>query len=74
MNDLLRQAHDDTATLRRELVNYGFMTRDRGIYRLSLSRPTRGLTVAQEVDPDEQNVLHRLISGAEPRPPEASGG
>jgi hypothetical protein len=30
VNDLLRPAHDDVATLRRELVDYGFLVRDRG--------------------------------------------
>lgn len=49
VNDMLRQAHDDVATLRRELVDYGFMVRDRGIYRLATELPARGSTVHQEV-------------------------
>ena len=46
---MLREAHDDVATLRRELVDYGFMVRDRGIYRVATELPARGSTVAQEV-------------------------
>ena len=49
VNELLREAHDDVATLRRELVDYGFMTRDRGIYRMASVLPARGPTVRQEV-------------------------
>ncbi len=33
VNDLLRMAHDDVATLRRELVDYGFMVRENGDLR-----------------------------------------
>jgi hypothetical protein len=46
VNEILREAHDDFATLRRELVDYGFMVRDRGIYRIATELPARGSTVA----------------------------
>src|SRR5699024_8869622 len=41
VNDLLRAAHEDVATLRRELVDYGYMTRERGIYTVARSLPER---------------------------------
>ncbi|MDQ2653718.1 MAG: metalloregulator ArsR/SmtB family transcription factor, partial [Chloroflexota bacterium] len=49
VNDILKVANEDYATLRRELVDYGFMTRDKGIYRVAKELPARGATVAQEV-------------------------
>jgi len=63
VNDLLREAHDDVATLRRELVDYGFMVRDRGIYRVATELPGRGSTVAQEVG-NEQAWFQRLVAAA----------
>jgi hypothetical protein len=33
VNDILARYHPDFATLRRDLVDYGFLTRDHGIYR-----------------------------------------
>jgi hypothetical protein len=33
VNDLLARFHPDFATLRRDLVDFGFLTRDHGIYR-----------------------------------------
>jgi biotin operon repressor len=76
VNDLLRRAHDDVATLRRELVDYGFMTREAGVYRLGETPPARGATVAQEVGPDETAWFASLVARAtndalsrrEPRP------
>jgi hypothetical protein len=66
VNDLLREAHDDVATLRRELVDYGFMVRDRGIYRIATELPDRGSTVAQEVG-NEQAWFERLVAAATAR-------
>ena len=66
VNDLLREAHDDVATLRRELVDYGFMVRDRGIYRVATQLPARGSTVAQEVG-NEQAWFEQLVAGATAR-------
>jgi DNA-binding transcriptional ArsR family regulator len=66
VNELLRQAHDDVATLRRELVDYGFMVRDRGIYRLATELPGRGSTVAQEVG-NEQSWFEALVATATAR-------
>jgi DNA-binding HxlR family transcriptional regulator len=66
VNEMLREAHNDVATLRRELVDYGFMARDRGIYRLATELPGRGSTVAQEVG-NEQSWFEELVATATAR-------
>jgi hypothetical protein len=66
VNELLREAHDDVATLRRELVDYGFMVRDRGIYRIATELPARGSTVTQEVG-NEQSWFAELVAAATAR-------
>jgi hypothetical protein len=66
VNELLREAHEDVATLRRELVDYGFMVRDRGIYRIATELPARGSTVNQEVD-NEQAWFAELVAAATSR-------
>jgi hypothetical protein len=66
VNELLREAHDDVATLRRELVDYGFMVRDRGNYRIATELPTRGSTVTQEVG-NEQSWFAELVAAATAR-------
>jgi hypothetical protein len=63
VNDLLRLAHADVASLRRELVDYGFMVRDRGIYRIASELPDRGPTVRQEVG-DEAAWFPALVAAA----------
>ncbi len=64
VNDLLREAHEDVATLRRELVDYGYMTREAGVYRVAESLPERTPTIAQEILGDEHAWLSGLIAGA----------
>ncbi len=64
VNDLLRTAHDDVASLRRELVDYGFMTRERGTYQVARSTPERSRQVAQEITGDERGWLTSLIETA----------
>jgi biotin operon repressor len=64
VNDLLRPAHDDVATLRRELVDYGFMLRDRGIYQVTRAAPERSANVAQELVGDESSWLQSLLNRA----------
>ncbi len=63
VNAILGEAHEDAATLRRELVDYGFLTRDAGIYRVATNLPPRGKTVAQETG-DEHRWFRELIDGA----------
>jgi hypothetical protein len=64
VNAILGRAHDDVATLRRELVGYGFMSRARGTYRVASELPPRDANVAQEVPPDEHAWLTSLIEAA----------
>jgi DNA-binding HxlR family transcriptional regulator len=66
VNDILRRAHEDVATLRRELVDYGFMVRNGGEYRVADTLPERGLTVSQEVG-DEAAWFPALVSAATTR-------
>jgi DNA-binding transcriptional ArsR family regulator len=66
VNAILLVAHDDYATLRRELVDYGFMTRDRGIYRVASELPNRGSTVRQEVG-DETHWFAEFVQAATSR-------
>ena len=61
INDLLRPAHEDVATLRRELVDYGFMERDKGVYQVSRAGPSRSIQVAQEITGSEQTWLQSLL-------------
>ena len=64
VNGVLRAAHDDVASLRRELVDYGFMTRERGTYQVARSTPPRSKQVAQEITGDERTWLSALIAAA----------
>jgi hypothetical protein len=64
VNDLLRAAHDDVATLRRELVDYGYMERERGIYQVSRHPPARSKQVAQEITGNEIAWLRGLIKNS----------
>lgn len=68
VNEILGRSHDDVATLRRELVGYGFLTRSRGSYRIAEELPPRDVNVAQEVAPDESAWLAALIETAKPAP------
>jgi hypothetical protein len=61
VNDILRRAHEDVATLRRELVDYGYLTRAAGIYRVARSLPQRDAHIAQEMTGNEQEWLRRLL-------------
>lgn len=64
VNALLSRVHPDVATLRRELVNYGFLSRTSGMYRVSADLPERGATVAQEVGDDEAAWFRDLVGAA----------
>jgi len=64
VNEILRRAHDDVATLRRELVDYGFMRRAQGIYEVAQGPPERSVQVAQEFIGDERAWFERLVSRA----------
>ena len=53
VNDLLAAAHEDFAFLRRELVNYGYLTRTGSDYRIPDALPYRDANESQEVPVDE---------------------
>ena len=67
VNALLREAHEDVATLRRELVDYGFMQRESGVYRVAQAPPERSVQVAQEITGDEGTWLRSLVARATQR-------
>ncbi|HEY7031245.1 MAG TPA: metalloregulator ArsR/SmtB family transcription factor [Thermomicrobiales bacterium] len=64
VNATLREAHEDVATLRRELVDYGFMTRSGGVYRVAQALPSRSVHIGQEITGDEHAWLRRLLADA----------
>ncbi|MGC4106082.1 MAG: metalloregulator ArsR/SmtB family transcription factor [Thermomicrobiales bacterium] len=64
VNEILRPVHEDVATLRRELVDYGYMLRDRGIYQMARAAPERTRQIAQEITGDESSWLASLLSVA----------
>ncbi|QQS00752.1 MAG: DUF2087 domain-containing protein [Austwickia sp.] len=66
VNDLLRTAHPDVAYLRRELVNYGYLTRADGIYRLASAAPRRAPHQAQEIPTWEAVWLPGYLAGRTP--------
>jgi hypothetical protein len=63
VNDILRVAHEDHSTLRRELVDYGFMNRAGGNYRVAHDLPVRSAHVRQEITGDENEWLRALLRG-----------
>src|SRR3712207_7765723 len=67
-SELLAQAHEDVATLRREMIIYGFMERERGNYRRVEQPQEQHPNVAQELGKDRKstrlNSSHANISYA----------
>jgi hypothetical protein len=64
VNEILRKVHDDFATMRRELVDYGYMTRDRGVYQVTRGAPERSKQVQQEITGNEMDWFRTLLSSA----------
>lgn len=65
VNDLLAAAHEDFAFLRRELVNYGYLTRTGSDYRIPDALPYRDANESQEVPVDEaERALGRSHSSS----------
>ncbi len=60
--NLLRVAHEDVATLRRELVDYGFMVRGKRFYDVAASLPARSTQVEQKTPGHEEEWLAALLS------------
>lgn len=64
VNEILRPVHEDVAYLRREFVDYGFLTRSRSVYRVADELPEVRGNVASEVPGD----LERRFANASRRP------
>lgn len=74
VNAILREAHEDVATLRRELVDYGYLRRADGVYRVSDAPPRRSVQLAQEMTGDERAWLDDLLSAAARRALDRAAG
>lgn len=57
VNELLGAAHPDVASLRRYLVEYGYLTREASVYRLCEVLPSRDANQSQEVPEHERELL-----------------
>lgn len=64
VNALLGSYNEDYATLRRELVDYGYLNRDKGIYRVATSLPKRSRNLQQEIPAYEADWLRALIAAS----------
>jgi DNA-binding transcriptional ArsR family regulator len=73
VNAILKSAHEDFATLRRELIDYGFMNRDHGIYKVAHAPPLRSAQIAQEFIGDESTWFKQLVSSATERALRSTG-
>lgn len=60
VNEILRASHPDISTLRRELVDYRWLRRANGIYRVADAVPSRSPDELQEVPADEEVRLGRV--------------
>lgn len=65
VNDLLRPVHEDVAYLRRELVNYHYLERSGGRYRVVDRAPTRSVSQVQEIPAWEAMWLPAFLAGRE---------
>lgn len=64
VNELLGAYNEDYATLRRELVDYGYLVREKGIYQVAQSLPKRSRNLQQEMPADEADWLRAVISAS----------
>lgn len=63
VNEILGGVVDDHATWRRELVDYGYLERAGGVYRLAPRVPQRPAHMAQEIPAWERLWLQRHLEG-----------
>lgn len=63
VNAILRSVHDDFASLRRELVNVGYLEREDGVYTLATSVPERDPRWAHEFPDWERVWLPNHLAG-----------
>ncbi|WP_225983815.1 DUF2087 domain-containing protein [Epidermidibacterium keratini] len=64
ISDVLAEAHPDFAWLRRELVDYGYLSRDANSFWVSITLPERSASESQEVPAVERSVFVALHEGA----------
>lgn len=64
VNVILGGYNEDFATLRRELVDYGYLTREKGIYQVATSLPKRSRNLQQELPANEADWLRAVISAS----------
>ena len=69
VDEILRTAHDDVASLRRNLVDYGYLVRPGGVYSVPGTVPGRSADEAQEVPADEAARLAAIPRAGSERPP-----
>jgi hypothetical protein len=63
VNEILRSVHEDFAYLRRELVNYHYLERAEGRYRVVGQAPTRAGIERQEIPDWEAVWLPEFLAG-----------
>lgn len=63
VNEVLLWVHDDFAYLRRELVNYRYLTREDGVYRVATTAPVRAPIERQEIPDWEAAWLPGFLAG-----------
>ena len=64
VNELLGSFNEDFATLRRELVDYGYLVREKGIYQVARSLPKRSRNLQQELPANEAVWLRAVIQAS----------
>ena len=64
VNEVLLQVHEDFAYLRRELVNYRYLARADGVYRVVATAPVRAPIEVQEIPAWESVWLPGFVSGS----------
>jgi hypothetical protein len=63
VNEVLLGVHEDFAYLRRELVNYQYLERSEGRYRVVAQAPTRAPVEHQEIPAWEAAWLPGFLAG-----------
>ena len=63
VNEILRSIHEDFAYLRGELVNYHYLERGEGRYRVVEQAPTRAPIERQEIPDWEAVWLPEFLAG-----------
>ncbi|WP_295016153.1 DUF2087 domain-containing protein [uncultured Micrococcus sp.] len=65
VNEILRRAHDDVASLRRELVDYGLLEREAGVYRVPEEPPGRDPRFTEDLPADHDHRFRRTVRAGE---------